>query len=224
MATGELRIEGKVHWEMNHFLPVFWPWLFDPHALTESRRLHTTLLEAGDRFEQHRRRLAPLPYFQALADLFDDLRVDRFPRAIGEQPDAVLSLDLAELEGQRPYRHEVATERWGSFFEAVDRADQKAAVERWNEAILNPLHLYGGQQNDARGLAARALELGLSRESRAAALAIYLFGHPVSRAAKAMHHGVVERAQELPAVAFVAKPSLWKATIGLMRPPRKPPE
>ena len=217
MAGLELRVEGKVAWTLDYYLPALWSWLFDARSITESRRLHTTAFDAAARFQECRERLRPLPYFHEIASVFERLTPEYFPRDLGVPPDAVMSLDLEDFENRRPYVHERGTERWEQFFAAVNRGDQPRALELWEAATLNPLAFYGSQQSDARALAARALELGIGREERARALVTFLFGKPANRRAEALTHRWLEEAGKLPAVAWREKRRWWAALFSSRR-------
>jgi len=216
MPLLQLKLDGQPAWEFDYHLPALWPWLFDAGAITESRRLHSTVYDAAVRFQEAAARLQTTPDFQALAAIFrEDLRPDRFARALDAPPDALLSLDLRSLEEQRPYQHEKASEHWEHFFTACARGDEATAREEWQQAALNPLAVHGGTQRDALALAARAEELGLDRQDRAQALVWLLFGQPVSRPARALNHVWAERAAELPAAHYVPKRPWWRRVAGM---------
>ncbi|CAN5239287.1 hypothetical protein BH09SUM1_BH09SUM1_25710 [soil metagenome] len=206
MALLQLKLGGATAWEFDHDLPVLWPWLFDAKAITESRRLHNTVFDAAERFHSHGGKLAGHEYFSSITAIFDDIRPDQFPRDLNAPPDEILSLDLSELEAQRPYSHEANAAAWDAFFAAP-------SLEKWNEAKLNALTLRGGVQRDALALAARAEELFHDRSERAKALVHLLFGRPVSRPARALTHNWIERAERFPAAMFTPKIPIWRRLI-----------
>jgi len=211
-----LRVEGETHWEFAHDLPVLWPWLFDPEAITESRRLHATVFDAAERFAARREIVGGLPPFDTLLAPFAGLTPDRFPRALGHDPDAVLMLELAALESGRPYQHERASARWMEFESACRLRRREDALTLWETAVLSPLVIHGGLQRDALALAARAEAMGLGRgaHDRATALVWLLFGRPVSRAAKAQTFEWIEAMAAHPPVAFIPKRAWWKRLFG----------
>lgn len=216
MSTVELTVDGEVAWRFDHWMPVLWPWSFSADGITESRRLHTTLFEAGERFEVCRAGVAGDPYLAALVGVFVGLDATSLPRALGARPDAVLRLDIALFEQSRPYRFEERAARWQAFFAAAGSSppDTAAALRQWERASLNPLRLFAEQQQDARSLAAQAQELGLDREQRGEALVRCLFGHPVSRPARALHHVWCHNAGGLPAIAHRARRPWWRRITG----------
>jgi len=215
MARMELRLDGEAAWELDYHLPVLWPWLFDLGAITESRRLFSTVFDAAARFEERVALLTASAYFSAIAGVVaEELHPDQFPRALGVQPDAILSLDLREFENQRPYKYEAAALLWQEFFTAVQARDEGTARELWVKASLSPLVLSGGKQRDALMFAARAEELGLDRRDRAQALVWLLFGQPASRAARSLEHRWTARAGELPAAHYSPKKRWWKRLGG----------
>jgi hypothetical protein len=143
MATILLQVEGETAWELNHCLPVLWPWFFEPASITESRRLHSTVFEAADRFHRQVARTAGVAWAGEIAGLFEEVRAEQFFRSLGCSPDAILSMDLAELERARPYNHERASEAWERFFAVCAEGDGKGAGEAWEFAVLSPLVLTG---------------------------------------------------------------------------------
>lgn len=215
MPVNELRIQGKVAWRMDHHLPALWLWLFDWNAITESRRLHATAFDAAEHFQGRAARVAADPELAALVAPFaEELRPDRFPRELGIPPDGIISLDLAPLEAQRPFRLEAAAERWEACFAAAEHAKPARALRQFEQASGGPLHFTGARPNDARMLSARALELGLEREERARALLWMLFGQPVTPAARALTFAWTERAQTHPAVGYEVPATWWRRLLG----------
>ncbi|MBI1292847.1 hypothetical protein GC173_16665 [bacterium] len=212
MARSQLLLDGRSQWEFDHDLPVLWPWLFDAATITEARRLHSTVFDAGNRFAERRAKASRLPVFRDLLAPFSEVTADRLPRLLDAHPDAVLSLDLAPVESQRPYRHEAASGAWQRFEAACLAANDAAARATWEEAILSPLVIHGQPQRDALALAARAETMGLGRQGqdRATALVLLLFGQPVSRQAKALNHQWAEAALTNPAVAFKQRKPWWR--------------
>lgn len=211
MPTQRLSIDGRTAWELEHFLPPLWLWFFEPSAITESRRLHTTLFEGADRFQQLLRRARATPFFAELFAPFAEIRPDKWHRDLGEKPDAILMLDLAELERTRPYRHETAVARMESFLLACETGGD--ALKLWEDAILSPLPFTGGKQRDAIMLAARAEEFRLPPEDRAEALVWHLMGRPVLRSARALNHDWTEKARDLPCARYVPRRPLWRRLL-----------
>lgn len=216
MPINRLAIDGVAHWELDHDLPVLWPWLFDPAAITESRRLHATVHEAAGRFTDRRLRVSKLGETIAFIHAFADLTPDRFPRAMDARPDTVVMLDLGPLEAQRPYDHASKSSQWMAFERACEQNDKYAALSAWEEASMSPLRLHGSVQRDALGLAARAEAFGLPRtgSGRAQALVWLLFGKPITRPAKALNHQWVEQIALWKAVGFVPRKPWWSRLLG----------
>ncbi|MCC5877621.1 MAG: hypothetical protein JJU11_15480 [Candidatus Sumerlaeia bacterium] len=210
-----LKVAGSDAWQFHHDLPVFWPWLFDGTTITESRRLHTTVFDAADRFAARMEQLGRLPYFSPISRAFEEIRPDQFPRALGVNPDTLITLDLGEVERRRPYDHEAATAYWAVFFQQCDRGELGGALAAWEKATLSPLRFAGGQQHDARALAAAAVEMRLttSSQDRARVLAQLLFGVPHSRPAKALTHQWSERLSDFPPVHFTEKVTPIRAML-----------
>jgi hypothetical protein len=189
---------------LDHHLPILWPWLFERSAITESRRLHATAFQAGESFLRRREAAERLPLLAELVQPFEEIRPDQFPRALSQHPDALVRYDAAELEAQRPFRVEQHFARW----ESLLSGGAEDLVIHWEATVLSPLSLYRAPDRMALALAARAEEFGLDRRERATALIWLLFGQPVSREAKALHHAWVERAAEHPGVSW-RKPAGW---------------
>lgn len=210
-----LLVENDSAWELDHDVPVLWPWFFEAGAITESRRLHTTLFDGAARFQERLLLAGQLEYFRALPEVFEEIRPDLFPRAMGAPPDAVLSLDLSQLEARRPYRHEEKARRWREFFAACREGDQKAALPALEQATLSSLRLTGHLQRDAIHLAARAREQRreTTANGRQSALIELLMGSPASRPARALHHGWVERAGSFPPARFTERPSPLRGLV-----------
>ncbi len=209
MSTIRILANGQPAWEFQHHLPVLWPWLFDPAGITESRRLHATVFDAGARFADLAAIASNDAYIAEWLAPFEELRADGLPNHLDLPPDAVLRLDLAPLEHARPYRHEAAAEHWESFFAACPTGRQTAALAAWESAALNPLVPTGGTQQDALMLLARADEMALAPDDRAAAMVRLLFGHPASRAARALEFRWIERARRHPAALYSPRRPWW---------------
>ena len=205
-----LDVAGKPAWAWQHDLPVLWPWLFDAAALTEARRLHTTALDAGALFREHATRCGGLPPWNGLLNVMDRISADTFFRELDVPPDTLLRLDLAPLEARRPYRFEQAAEQWRFFRSACEHRDAATAAEAWRKATLNPLRLSGNPRTDAVALSKLAERHGYSRHDRARIVVHLLFGRPVSRAATALTHRWIERAEQLPAAAYREKIAWWR--------------
>lgn len=213
MPTQRLSIEGRPAWELEHFLPPLWLWFFDPAAITESRRLHATLFDGAARFQDQHRRATGSPFFADLLAPFAGIRPDKWHRDLGEKPDAILMLDLAELERTRPYRHETAAARMETFLAACESGDDRAALRTWEDAVLCPLPFTGGKQRDAIMLAARAEEFRLAREDRAEALVWHLMGRPVSRAARGLNHDWTALARGVACARYLPRRPLWRRLL-----------
>lgn len=210
MPLSRIVINGEPSWELHHHLPVVWPWFFDAARITEARRLHDTVFEASSRFSEYALLLKRIPHLHAVISIFEEIRPDAFFRALGENPDAVMSLDLSELEKRRPYDHERNSRAWEDFFSACDRGDAEGALRYWQEGALSPLTLTGSKSRDAMALAARAEEFRLGPEERARALVWLLMGRPVSRPAQALTFQWIERASVLPIAAVRIKSPWWR--------------
>lgn len=205
-----LDLADKPVWGWDHDLPVLWPWLFEAHRITESRRLHNTVLDAGALFSARLARCRDTGPWGAMAAALDGITPDRFFRELDVPPDTVLRLDLAPLEARRPYRHEEASARWEEFWTASEAGNRPAASAAWEAATLNPLRPSGRVQRDAEALARLALQCGFPRRERARALVYLLFGEPLSRPAKALTFKWVEEAEQLPAVAYRETIAWWR--------------
>lgn len=210
LPLNQLKIDGETAWKLDHDLPALWHWLFDPATITESRRLFTTTHDAASRFQLCAERVSRSEYFAPYITLLEEIRPDAFPRALNARPDSIVSLDLAELEKQRPYRHERAAAEWEKFFHACEQNNNPAARTLWDAAVLSPLTFPGGRQRDARAFAMRAEEFHLPRDERAKALLWLLFGMPESRPAAALTFEWTARARELPAVGQQPKRKWWR--------------
>ena len=210
MPVNELQIDGETAWRMDHDLPPLWAWLFDPRSITESRRLHNTLFDAATRFQANAARAAQIDAWAPYLSIFEEIRPEEFSRVLGKPPDAILRLDLAALEGSRPYRHEQAAREWDRFFAAAESGDRATARDAWEEAVLSPLSFTGGRQRDARALALLARGFGLPENRRAEALAWSLFGRPATRRAELLTAAWIERANELSSVGYTRKLPWWR--------------
>lgn len=217
-----LQVAGSDAWRCHHDLPVFWPWLFDGATITESRRLHSTVFDAADRFATRLERMARLEYLSPIARAFEEIRPDHFSRALDVKPDTLISLDLGEVERRRPYNHDTATASWEAFFHACDRGDLKGAITAWDRASLSPLRFTGGRQHDARALAALAVNMQRTTTSqdRALVLTHLLFGEPHSRAAKALTHQWSGRLSDFSPVHFTEKVTPIRAILRRFFTPR----
>lgn len=193
-------VDGEIAWTMNHHLPPLWAWLFDPASITESRRLHNTLFQAASRFQELAVRTRSNREFGRYAALFEEIVPDRFSRELKLPPDAIITLNLADLEALRPYRHEEYAARWEAFFQACEAGENAASA--WEGAIFSPIRLKGSRQHDARLLGGLAEGIGLPRADRARALVWTLFGRPQTHAARALSETWIEKAQSHPAIEY----------------------
>lgn len=218
MAEFTLFVDGQPAWEFDHHLPVFWPWLFEPSSITESRRLHNTLLDAGDRFRQLRSRIAKSSRYEPVAALFHELSPDGFAKALGQPPDSVLMLEVGRIEERRPFSFAKSCGEWEAFFKACEGGQENEADRHWEEAALSPLRFRGNNQLDAVAIVAHAEALGLERDERGRALIWLLFGRPVSRAAKALNHTWIERAEELDFIRFRPRIRWWQRILATLKP------
>lgn len=204
-----LLVEGEPAWESDHDVPVLWPWFFSFAAITESRRLHTTLFDGSGRFQERLALAGRIAYLEALPGIFEEIRPDHFPRAMDAPPDAVVSFDLSALETRRPYSHGEKSRAWDGFFIHCAERDTRAALDALGLATLTSLRLTGNQQRDAIDLAARASEHGLETTpaGRGTALIHLLMGRPASRPARALTHEWIQRAGTFPPARFTSRPS-----------------
>ena len=222
MAILQLQIDGKTAWQMNHDLPILWPWLFDFGGITESRRLHATALDGADLLHRRLAQLAQLEYFAPITRAFEESRPDLLPRSLDCRPDAIISLDLSRLEAQRPYSHERSSNAWNQFFRCCDQRKLPEALDAFDQATQTPLRFTGGRQRDALMLAARAREAGLAttRHGRSRALCHLLFGIPVSRPAKSLCLAWEERLGDFAPAHFVEKSSPIRSALRWFLRPR----
>lgn len=210
MALHELKLDDAVAWQLDHHVPSLWLFLFDAEAITESRRLHTTVFDAAVRFDELRKATRALPFAADLLAPFEEIVPDRWSRELGVSPDAVLSLDVGRIERSREFKHDelaVLRERWAV---AATHGDHREAVTIWEAMQVGPLAFAGGRERDAIGLSARAEEFGLGPRERAEALVWLLFGRPVSRGARSLSMAWIERAREHPAVNLYSRPAWWR--------------
>ncbi len=210
MARVKITIEGSLAWEFYHQLPCLWLWMFDWKCITESRRLHSTVYESAAQFEDLLGRVRKAPAVYQYLEIFEEIRPDIFPRELDTNPDAIMALDLAELEAERPFKYETAVAHWREFFRACDHGDEEAALICWEKAVLSPFVPSGGKQRDALLIKSIGKDLRLPDNERAKTLVWCLYGEPVSRPAKALASKWVNRAERLPAVGFQPSLPWWK--------------
>lgn len=72
-----------------------WWCFFREEQLTDSGRLHSTLHEAADSFQNHARAAGDDRYFAGLFAALADVTVQDFHRSLRKGPDAVLAMDSA---------------------------------------------------------------------------------------------------------------------------------
>lgn len=209
MALSVLTIDGTPAWQLDYYLPILWPFFFEPESITESRKLYTPIFDAAERHVQTRQQVQNIQRYRDIWSLFEELSPDYFPREMKARPDSIMALELARLEEVRPFQFEVRMAHWRQFLAACQEGNSTSAQQSWEEAALNPLRLTGMNQNDARALSARAQEFGLAPEDRASGLMICLMGTPVSPAARALHHLWRERAEALPPCRLRKKKPWW---------------
>lgn len=210
LALCQLQINDEPAWELDHWVPVLWPWLFDAARITESRRLHATAHESASRFQERADAARTVPFLAPIMEIFEEITPQDFFRELRANPDAVLSWDLSLIEERRPFRIEEAAAHWQKFDAALADKNHDKAISLFAHAQLNPLALRGVQQLDAHELGAHALNLELSREQRAEALTWLLFGKPVSRPAKTLTARWLVRAEGVPAVKLKRLKPWWR--------------
>ena len=216
MATLQLKVNDDVAWQWDYQLPVLWPWLFDGERITESRRLFTTAFDGADRFASTVSTVEPSPRLHEMLSLFSEITPQDFPRYLDRDPHAILSLDLSSLEEQSRFRWDELRKAWTDFVEHARVGKEQQALEAFRRASYSSLELRLSPQMGGLELAARAREVGLEGQARAEALIRFLFGEPVSRPAKALHHQWVARAESLKFVAARKEHGILAALVRLL--------
>ncbi len=208
MSKQQLMINGEVCWELEHYVPMFWPLLFMDKQITESRRLHSTLFQAASCFSEIRKRHKEGEFLGSLFDCFGDLEPDRFSHQLKEPPDTVLTWDLTEVEQQRPYLYEDAMEKLKIFRDAAEPGSEKELLRNLNESALSPIEFTGNTRLDSLALIQGAGELRTPQQERGRTLITALFGNPVSIPARALSSKWVEKADRLNIAEYKEKRSI----------------